>query len=127
MTQIQPDGYLALPKNGQGAGILVLHAWWGLVGFFQDLCKRLARDGFVTFAPDLYHGYVAATLQDAKRLRSKLNKRQVETDAGCLPVSFRRDRRMGGSFRRQEIGQSPACRRPPGDVSHLYRHRPLVL
>ena len=80
MTQIQPNGYLALPKNGQGAGILVLHAWWGLVGFFQGLCKRLARDGFVTFAPDLYHGHVAATIQDAKRLRSKLNKQQVGTD-----------------------------------------------
>jgi dienelactone hydrolase len=33
MTDIQPDGYLALPGNGQGAGILVLHTWWGLNGF----------------------------------------------------------------------------------------------
>jgi carboxymethylenebutenolidase len=80
MTQIQPDGYLAPPQNGKGVGILVLHAWWGLNGFFQDLCKRLAREGFTAFAPDLYHGYIATTIEDAKRLRSKLNKHQVETD-----------------------------------------------
>ncbi len=80
MTESKPDGFLAVPKSNQGTGILVLHAWWGLNAFFQDLCKRLAREGFVTFAPDLYHGHVAATIEDAKRLRSRLNKRQVETD-----------------------------------------------
>jgi carboxymethylenebutenolidase len=80
MTEIQPDGYLALPKSRAGAGVLVLHAWWGLNAFFQDLCKRLAREGLVAFAPDLYHGHVATTIEDAKRLRSKLNKQQVGTD-----------------------------------------------
>ena len=85
MTETQPDGYLALPKNGVGAGVLVLHAWWGLNDFFRDLCKRLAREGFATFAPDLYHGNVATTVDEAKRLRAKLNKRQVETDiAGAI-------------------------------------------
>jgi hypothetical protein len=52
MTEIQPDGYLALPKSRAGAGVLVLHAWWGLNAFFQDLCKRLVREGLVAFAPD---------------------------------------------------------------------------
>ena len=80
MTETQPDGYLALPKSRAGAGVLVLHAWWGLNAFFQDLCKRLAREGLVAFAPDLYHGHVATTIEDAKRLRSKLNKQQVGTD-----------------------------------------------
>jgi carboxymethylenebutenolidase len=76
MTEIQLDGYLALPKSRAGAGVLVLHAWWGLNAFLRDLCKRLAREGLVAFAPDLYHGHVATTIEDAKRLRSKLNKRQ---------------------------------------------------
>ena len=83
MTEIQPDGYLALPKSRAGAGVLVLHAWWGLNAFFQDLCKRLAREGLVAFAPDLYHGHVAATIKDAQRLRSRLSKRQVETDVAA--------------------------------------------
>ena len=80
MKETRPDSYLALPKSGAGAGVLVLHAWWGLNGFFQDLCKRLAREGFVAFAPDLYHGHIAATIEDAERLSSSLNQRQVETD-----------------------------------------------
>jgi len=62
------------------SGVLVLHAWWGLNAFFKDLCKRLAREGLVAFAPDLYHGHVATTIEDAKQLRSKLNKQQVEAD-----------------------------------------------
>jgi carboxymethylenebutenolidase len=79
MTETQPDGYLALPESRAGAGVLVLHAWWGLNVFFQGLYKRLAREGLVAFAPDLYHGHVATT-EDAKRLHSKLNKRQVGAD-----------------------------------------------
>jgi carboxymethylenebutenolidase len=80
MTESKLDGFLAAPKSNQGAGVLVLHAWWGLNVFFQDLCKRLAREGFVAFAPDLYHGHVANTIDEAKRLRSRMNRRQVETD-----------------------------------------------
>ena len=49
MNETRPDGYLALPKSGAGAGVLILHAWWGLNAFFQDLCKRLAREGLVAF------------------------------------------------------------------------------
>ena len=34
-------GDMALPEQGSGAGVLVLHAWWGLTPFFRDLCDRL--------------------------------------------------------------------------------------
>jgi len=80
MKSTQPDGYLALPKNGKGAGVLVLPAWWGLNDFFRDFCKRLAREGFVAFAPDLYHGQVATTIEDATRLRSQLDRKQANAD-----------------------------------------------
>ncbi len=60
-------GYLALPKQ-HGPGVLVLHAWWGLTPFFEELCERLASAGFVAFAPDLYQGRTAATIDEAEAL-----------------------------------------------------------
>ena len=53
MTQPPQSIYLAQPASGQGAGVLVLHAWWGLNDFFKELCQRLAAAGFVALAPDL--------------------------------------------------------------------------
>lgn len=80
MTQVPQNNYLALPKSGTGAGVLVLHAWWGLNDFFKDFCKRLAGVGFVALAPDLYHGNIATTNEEAKQLRSKLKREQVSAD-----------------------------------------------
>jgi carboxymethylenebutenolidase len=72
-----PDAYLIKPKSGTGKGVLVIHAWWGLNQFFKDLCDRLAGEGFVVLAPDLYHGKIAATIDEAKKLRSKLKQETV--------------------------------------------------
>ncbi len=75
MNDSQPIGCLELPASGQGPGVLVLHAWWGLNPFFRDLCKRLAAGGFVAFAPDLYHGQIAQTIGEATQLRSRLKQK----------------------------------------------------
>lgn len=61
-------GYEALPPGGQGPGVLALHAWWGLNGFFKGFCDRLAEAGFVVVAPDLWGGVVAATVEEAQGL-----------------------------------------------------------
>lgn len=62
------EGYLAVPPSGRGAGVLFLHAWWGLTDTFKHLCDKLAAEGFVTFAPDLHHGRVATTISEATHL-----------------------------------------------------------
>jgi len=69
--------YQAQPKSGTGKGVLVIHAWWGLNQFFKDLCDRLAGEGFFVVAPDLYHGRIASTIDEAKKLRSKLKQATV--------------------------------------------------
>jgi carboxymethylenebutenolidase len=74
------DGHLAVPTGGTGAGVLVLHAWWGLNPFLRGLCDRLASEGFVALAPDLYHGKTAATVEEAKRLRSRLRRETVSSE-----------------------------------------------
>lgn len=73
MTETSAEPFVALPASGSGPGVLVLHAWWGLNDFFRDFCRRLAGEGFVVAAPDLYHGQVGATIEEATALRAKLN------------------------------------------------------
>jgi carboxymethylenebutenolidase len=74
IRQALPGAYLAEPISPNGRGVLVLHAWWGLNAFIQDFCDRLAQAGFMALAPDLYHGTVAVTIEQAKKLRSKVKK-----------------------------------------------------
>jgi carboxymethylenebutenolidase len=50
---------VTVPEGGEGPGVLVLHAWWGLTPFFRGLCDRLAGAGFVALAPDLFAGRTA--------------------------------------------------------------------
>lgn len=72
MTHSQPQGFLAVPPTGRGPGILVLHAWWGLNETMKVFCTRLAKAGFVAFAPDLYHGQLADNIADAETLSAAL-------------------------------------------------------
>jgi carboxymethylenebutenolidase len=100
----QPDGFVAVPASGTGKGVLVLHAWWGLNDTIKDLCTRLAHEGFVAFAPDLFHGKVATTIEGAQAqtraadhdlIRADLaeaitflKKRSGGTDDGIAVIGF---------------------------------------
>lgn len=84
MTQSQPQGFLAMPAKGNGPGVLVLHAWWGLNDTMKAVCRQLAEAGFVAFAPDLYLGKVADTIAGAEALVSSLNKNHLQAEADIL-------------------------------------------
>jgi carboxymethylenebutenolidase len=70
--QIGPAGnraYLAVPERRTGAGVLVLHAWWGLTSVFTDVCDRLAAHGYLALAPSLYaDGATTASIAEAEAL-----------------------------------------------------------
>ncbi len=74
-------GYLAVPKGGHGPGVLVCHAWWGLSEFFTSICDRLADEGFVALAADMYNGTVVDTIPDAEAAAGKLTSEHAESVA----------------------------------------------
>ena len=50
-------GFEARPSGaGSYPGVLVVQEWWGLNEHIQDVAQRLATEGFVALAPDLYEG-----------------------------------------------------------------------
>lgn len=72
------SGYLA--SRGQGPGILVLHPWWGLSAAVRAACDRLAGHGYVAYAPDLYHGRLAHTIDEAQALADQLQPEAASAD-----------------------------------------------
>lgn len=50
-----------------GAGVVVLHPWWGLNADVLAFADRLAGAGFAVAAPDLYHGDVVDTVEAAEQ------------------------------------------------------------
>jgi carboxymethylenebutenolidase len=70
--------YLAAPASGSGPGLLVPHAWWRLNPFFKSFCDRLAGQGFVALAPDLYTGKVAQTIPEAQLLMAQTDFAQAQ-------------------------------------------------
>lgn len=77
MTDQLATRYLAIPPSGEGPGVLVLHAWWGLNDFFRGFCDRLAQAGFVALAPDLFSGKIARTIPEAEQHLSEWNEEQA--------------------------------------------------
>lgn len=95
MTHPQPLGFLAVPPTGEGAGVLVLHAWWGLNDTMKAVCTQLAEAGFVAFAPDLYHGRVADTVADAEALGGALDANHLQAKAEIADAAKFLDERAG--------------------------------
>ena len=75
-------GYLALPDSGSGPGVVVIQEWWGLTGHIADVCDRLAGEGFVALAPDLYGGTTTHDADEAGRLMTELPVDQAARDLG---------------------------------------------
>lgn len=63
-------GFLAVPADAAEPlpGIIVIHEWWGLNDDIKTLTRRLAREGYIVLAVDLYGGKTAALPEEAQPL-----------------------------------------------------------
>jgi carboxymethylenebutenolidase len=103
MTSTHPLGFLAVPPNGKGPGVLVLHAWWGLNDTLKAFCTKLAESGFVAFAPDLYHGKVADNIADAEALVEALDANHLQAKAEIVDATMFLNERVGQTDRSHAV------------------------
>jgi carboxymethylenebutenolidase len=76
--------YEALPSR-PGPGLVLIQEWWGLVPHIAAVADRLAEAGFVTIAPDLYHGETTSAPDEADRMMMQLEMAQAARDlAGAV-------------------------------------------
>jgi carboxymethylenebutenolidase len=61
LTQIGAmNGHLAKPAgNGPWPALIVIQEWWGLDAQTKSIADRFAQEGYLAFAPDVYHGELA--------------------------------------------------------------------
>jgi carboxymethylenebutenolidase len=67
-------GFLAMPQDAAEPlpGIIVIHEWWGLNENIKAMTRRLAGEGYVVLAVDLYGGATAETPEAAQALMAAL-------------------------------------------------------
>jgi carboxymethylenebutenolidase len=74
-------GMLYTPAaKGRLPAIVVIHEWWGLNDWVKQQASRLADQGYVTLAVDLYRGKVAATADEAHELSRGLPQDRADRD-----------------------------------------------
>ena len=86
------QGQLALPPGGSGPAVVLLQEWWGLVPHIVEVAERLAGEGFVVLAPDLYHGETATEPDEAGKMLMTLDIPRAGRDiAGAAAYLLGRD------------------------------------
>lgn len=77
----QIKGFLAEPDGkGPFPAIVCIQEWWGLADWIKDNAKRLAEQGYVVLAPDLYRGKVTDDRAVAAQLRKALPRDRALRD-----------------------------------------------
>ena len=111
LTRIGPlEGYLAIPPAGlPGPAVLVIQEWWGLDPQTRSIADRFSRLGYLAFAPDLYHGELAALgdSQAASALLEKYGPAAPDELAGVFDA----------------LGQHPLCDARIGSIGFCFGGR----
>jgi len=98
------EGYLATPAEPNGAAVIVIQEWWGLVGHITDVADRFATHGYLTLAPDLYHGEKAEEPNEAGKLMMGLAMDQAAKDMAGAAAYL-----AGAETARKKVGTVGFC------------------
>lgn len=75
------SGFLVTPEGeGPFPAIVVIHEWWGLNDQIKGEAKKLAKEGYVTLAVDLYRGKVTDDPEEAHELLRGLPEDRAARD-----------------------------------------------
>ena len=66
--------------KGPFPGIVVIHEWWGLNDWVKEQASKLADQGYVTLAIDLYRGKVATTPNEAHEFMGGVPQDRAKRD-----------------------------------------------
>lgn len=75
-------GFLAKPTDARKyPAVIVIHEIWGVVvDHIKDVSRRIAREGFVALAIDLFGGKVVSKLEEGRKLREELTEAKIMGD-----------------------------------------------
>jgi carboxymethylenebutenolidase len=75
------EGFLAVPeKPGRYPGVIVIHEWWGLNDWVKEQTQKIAEQGYVVLAVDLYRGKTATDPNEAHELMRGLPQDRAVRD-----------------------------------------------
>ena len=74
------------PGKGPFPGMVVIHEWWGLNDWVKDQASKLADQGYVALAIDLYRGKVATTPEMAHEIMRGVPA--IAPTATCMRLLF---------------------------------------
>ncbi len=70
----EANGALAEPAGfGKAPAVVLIQEYWGITPHIESLVARLAGEGFLTIAPDLYEGKIATNANDASKMMQSLD------------------------------------------------------
>ena len=120
-----PDG------KGPFPGIVAIHEWWGLNDWVKEQASKLADQGYVTLAIDLYRGKVATTPEQAHEIMRGVPEDRAKRDLRAAveflksQSNMRQDRVasigwcMGGGYSLDVAMQEPTLTAAVINYGHL--------
>lgn len=88
---------LATPVEvGRFPAVVVIHEWWGLNDHIRDVTGRLASEGIVAVAPDLYDGRITADPEAAGSMMMGLDAAEALAKLSATVEFAGKDERSSG-------------------------------